>query len=299
MLSKFFILVKRGLELFIKNLSLHFVSITTVATILFIFNIFFIIGYSVDFFIKNMVDIQTVRVYLNTDNKKEIDKLIDQIKEMRSIDEVKYYSSKETYEYLKDSNFNTKYLKMIPKDFFPAFIEVKINPKYRKLKFVKEIETNLSDFKIVDMASFGESWIMNFLSFRYGIHFFLVVLTILLIISMSSIIYNTIKISLFRYKEQIRIYNLVGATRSFIILPFIFTIIIEMTISFIISMLVTIFIFKTMNSFLLESININFLLIPKFYLYIIFYFIVIVISVLASFLSISSFLNKMGAINDN
>lgn len=298
-LTKLFILLTRGKDLFIRNLSLHLVSMITIATVLFVFNIFLMIGYSADSFVKSLSNIQTVRVYLNSDDPKEISALNDNILDMKTVDSVKYFSSEETYSHLKNSQFNEKYLKVIPADFFPEFIEVTINEKYRDLNYIKDIETQLSSFKIVDVASFGESWILNFISFRYGIQFFLTILGMLLILAMCSIIYNTIKISLFRYKDQIRIYNLVGATRSFITLPFLFTIIIEITLSYFIAMSTGIFIFKAMNSMILESINIRFLIVPHYYLYLICYLIILFVSVLAGQFSVNSFLNKMGAINES
>lgn len=298
-LTKLFILLSRGKDLFIKNISLHLVSMVTIATVLFVFNIFLMIGYSADTFVKSFSNIQTVRVYLNTNDQTAINDLNNKILDMKAVEKIQYFSPQDTYDHLKQSQFNEKYLKVIPVDFFPEFIEVTINEKYRDIAYIKDIEAQLSSFKIVDVASFGESWILNFISFRYGIQLFLTILAILLLIAMCSIIYNTVKISLFRYKEQIKIYNLVGATKSFIILPFIATIVIEITISYFTAMFLGILIFQTMNSLILETININFLIVPSYYLYIVCYFLILLVSVLAGQLSVNSFLNKMGTINES
>lgn len=297
--TKFLFLIGRGKDLFIRNLSLHLVSMITIATVLFVFNLFLIIGYSADSFISSLSNIQTVRVYLNTSEKEAIENLKSQILEINAIDEVKYYSSQETYNYLKDSQMNQKYLKIIPQEFFPDFMEVTVNEKYRDIKYIKDIETQLSEFKAVDVASFGESWILNFISFRYGIHFFLTILAILLSLAMCSIIYNTIKISLFRYRDEIQIYNLVGATRSFIIVPFLLTVMLEITISFGIAMFSGIVIFNLMNKMILESINIEFLIIPHYLIYIICYAVIATISLSAGLFSVNSFLHRMGTINES
>ncbi len=299
MTNKLFFLINRSFLLFKRNLSLHLVSIITIATVLFIFNIFLIIGFSTNNLVTSIANIQTIRVYIDVADNKTINDLKEKILTLNTVEKVEYFSPEDTYKRLKNSQINSKYLKLIPKDLFPDFIEVTIKKEFRDLKYVKDIEAQLNGFENVTSASYGETWILNFISFRFGIQMFLTLLAILLGLAMCSIIYNTIKISLFQYKEEIQIYDLVGATRSFIIVPFIFTAFLEILIGFVFSTFLGIFILKSVNSFVLQSLDISFFVIPGFGVYFIYFLILVAVSILSGYFSINSFLNKMGTINES
>ncbi len=298
MTSKLFFLLNRSFILFKRNLSLHLVSIITITTVLFVFNIFLIIGYSTNNLISSIASIQTIKVYLDNPDNKTINKLKKEILSLNAVEKVEYFSSEQSYKRLKNSQINGDYINLIPKDLFPDFLEVTIKKQFRELKYVKDIENQLNNMKNVHSASYGETWILNFISFKFGIQMFLTLLAFLLGLAMCSIIYNTIKISLFQYKEEIQIYDLVGATRSFIRVPFIFTAFLEILISFLISTFISVAILKSVNHYILESLSISFFVIPSFGIYLTYFIILIVVSTLSGFFSINSFLNKMGTINE-
>jgi cell division transport system permease protein len=274
------------------------VSIITITTVLFVFNLFLIIGFSTNNLVTGISNIQTIRVYLESSDNKTINELKEKILSLNSVEKVEYFSPEKTYQRLKNTQINSKYLKLIPKDLFPDFIEVTIKEQFRDLKYIRDIESQLNGLENVNSASYGESWILNFISFKFGIQMFLTLLAVLLGLAMCFIIYNTIKISLYQYKEEIQIYNLVGATRSFIIVPFIFTSFLEVFLSFLFSTLIGIFILKSVNHYILESLDISFFIIPGFFIYCVYFLLLIVVSILSGYLSVNSFLNKMGTINE-
>ncbi|MCX8083543.1 MAG: permease-like cell division protein FtsX [Calditerrivibrio sp.] len=255
-------------------------------------------SYSVDNFFGNLVNIQNIRAYLKDTSKDKVDKLMLELKKLRSVKEVKFYSSAESHRYLKNSYMGEKYLELLPQEFFPSFIEIVLKDSFQELRYVKEVELELSKSDIVEVTSFGEKWLINFLSVKVGLKIFVMVLTFLLSVSIGSVIYNTINLKLYKFKDEIKIYNLVGATRSFIVTPFVFASIIEVTLSFLVAFILQYITFFSIKYFFLDKLGLIFIKNPSFFLLLAIYTSILVISFLASILSVFSFLDKMGAIGE-
>ncbi len=297
-MKKFIFLFLRGLKFFYTNISINIASILTVTTILFVFHIFLTISLSVNDFFTGMGNIQSIRLYLNTENKKEINDFMKKLNNLESIESTTYFSQEDTMKYINKSTSNISYLQNIPKEFYPHFIEAKIKSEYSNFSSVEKLEETLKSFNIVDVASYGEKWIVNFSSLNYGFKIFLSILTILLALALSTILYNTIKINLYRYKDEIKIYSLVGASRTFIITPIVIAVIIESLISYLLSATGSYLTFLTLNMKILHPIDIYFIKLPELFTLALIFGVLILISVFSGIISVKTFLNNMGAINE-
>jgi cell division transport system permease protein len=297
-LTKAKFLIKRGLILFRKNLAINLTSIVTIVTALYIFFLFFTLSYSIDNFFDKLVNVQNIRAYLKTYDKTKVDHFINSIKKLKSVETVKFFSQEDAYLSLKKSYMGEDYLGLLPKEFFPSFIEITLKDGFRDIRYVKEIETEVSKFDIIDVTSYGGKWLLNFLSVKIGLKIFVLILTLLLSISIGSVIYNTINLNLFKFKEELKIYSLVGATRSFISVPYILSSLIEANLSFFSAFLLQFATFKLVNVFFLEKLGVVFLTFPSFSLLVLIYFVIITITTMATVFSLFNFLDKMGAIGE-
>jgi len=299
-LTKFLILIKNGFLLFKRNIAINITSIITIITALYIFFIFFVLSYSVDLFFGKLVNIQNIRAYTTTNaDLKKVNSLIGDLKRLRSIKDVKFYSSKDSYKYLKESYMSEKYLELLPEEFFPSFLEITLKDNYREIIYVKEVEAELAKYDIIDVTSFGEKWLLNFLSIKVGLKIFVMILTFLLSISIGSVIYNTINLKLFKFKDEIKIYSLVGATRSFITVPYIVASIIETIISFFVAFVLQVITFALIKQFFLDRLGISFLQSPSFSIILSIFIIIVLISAISALLSVLSFLDRnLGAIGE-
>lgn len=297
-MTKFLFLIKRGFNFFSTNLSLNLASIFTTTTILFVFHIFFTMSVSLDSFFSELTNIQSIRLYLKTEDTKKIDEFMKKIQNLETIKEVEYYSPGETLKYLRNNTNNINYLNNIPAEFFPHFIEAKIKGEYRNLDNIRELEQTLNDYEIVDVASYGEKWIVNFTTLNYSMKFFIFMLTALLATALSTILYNTIKINLYRYIDEIKIYSLVGASRTFIIVPILISVIMEFTISYLVATGLSFGAFFLFNEKLLHNIGIYFIQLPDVIMLLIIFAALLCVSVLAGLISVKTFLKNMGAINE-
>ncbi|MCA1933344.1 MAG: permease-like cell division protein FtsX [Calditerrivibrio sp.] len=297
-LYKLLFLIRRGLTLFKRNIAINITSIITIITALYIFFIFFILSYSTDNFFGKLVNIQNIRAYVNTEDKGKIDSFIKYMKKLQIVKDVKFFSSEDSHKSLKESYMGEDYLNRLPKEFFPSFVEITLKDEFRDIKSVKSLEVEISKFDIIDVTSYGEKWLLNFLSVKVGLKIFLIALTFLLSLSIGSVIYNTINLNLFKFKNEIKIYSLVGATRTFIAAPYIFSSIIEVTLSFIIGFILQFVTFEFIKYFFLDKLGVIFITYPSFFICLMIYLVIILISAISSILSIYTFMDKMGAIGE-
>lgn len=297
-MKKLLYLINKGLTLYKKNFKLSISSIITLFTIFFIYQFLFTIGFSINEFFTKLSKIQNIRVYLKTDDTKKIEQFIDDVNKLNMVKNVKYYSQEDAYNYLKENTYNLKYLEKVSKHFFPSFVEITVFEKFSDMKFISQIEEEINKNEIVEVASFGEKWILKFASTKYSLQFFMLIVTILLSISIAFIVINVINLNLYKFKDEIKIYSLVGATRFFIIFPFIIATIIEFFVSFLASTLINSGVFYLINSTILSAIDIDFIRLPNIYLISImgFYFLLITIS--SAYFSSSRFLNNASIADD-
>ncbi|WP_022850431.1 cell division protein FtsX [Limisalsivibrio acetivorans] len=292
------IMLQHGFRLFRETMTLNVASVITVVTVLFIYNMFVVVGISVDSFLKEMTRVNSIRVYLRTENKIAIDELRKDFADLQGVEEVVYYSSEDSFKHLQETTVNINYLDKIPEDLFPSFIEVKVEEGFQDGGYIRKLERQIIAFENVDVASYGEKWVQNFSDIRSAVKLFMIILTMFLTISMGIIIFNTIRLSLFRYREDIQIYSLVGATRSFIEMPYLISSFVEVSIGFVLSSSVVYGFMLFLNNKLLAPVELDFVLLPGLGYYIKTYLFLIFVSIIASMLSVTSFLNKVKSIND-
>jgi len=243
-------------------------------------------------FFNNLSSVQNIRVYLKTDDNGSIIEFIKNIKQLNSVESVTIYSKEDAYNYLKNNTYNLKYIENISIDYFPSFIEIKLKDKFKDLIFINQIKSEISKFDIIDVASFGEQWVLKFASLKYSLQIFILFVTILLSISVAFISMNVISLNLYKFKDEIKIYSLVGATKAFIIIPFIFATVVEFLVSFSISLGLNTAVFYSLNSTIMPAVSINFIRIPNIYIYSLMAIYFFSISVFSSYFTSVKFLRK-------
>ena len=226
-------------------------------------------------------------------------RIAEALSSMKAVSGVDIYSPEEAYEYLSRSTSNINYLEKIPKDFFPSFLEVHIDEEFRNPINVRRVEREIIKHPEVDVASYGEKWIEHFSKIRASLRLFMILLTGLLTASVSFIIFNTIRLSLFRYKSDIKIFSLVGATRSFIELPYLISSMIEITVSFLLSLGLVTSTMYILNDRLLRPVELNFLAMPDTDFFIKIYIYLLVVTIISGKISVTSFLKKVKSINES
>lgn len=295
---KIIFLLQKGLKFFRRNFKNNITSIISIMTILLLLNIIGTLIYSTNHFFNEISKIESIRIYLKNSDNDTVENIIKTLKKLEGISDIKYYSSKEAYESLKNNKEITEYIRLIPQDLFPEYIDAKIKDNFRDLNYIYKLKENIEQLRGVLKTSVGESWIISFAKIKFAINFFFIILVIFISLSVAAIVYNMIKLNMYKFKREIKILSLVGATKSFIIVPIILSSIFESIISFIFSGIIAFIIINYIINKSLLSLGIVFILLPPLSYLIVYFTIFIILISLFSYISASSFLKRSGSIYD-
>ena len=180
MSSKLTYLFMRGVIRFFVILRSNFLSFLTLTTVIFMYHVFWVAGSGTAGFLNHLSQANTIRVYLANNNDIIAEQILSSIKVLDNVTSAKYYSQKDA----------------------KAFA-VANAPKAGHIKGVDEV-------------SYGKEYMIKFKAIGRGAWLFITAMSVLFALSAVFVVYNTIKLSLYKYKEEIKLYSLVGATRPFI-----------------------------------------------------------------------------------
>jgi cell division transport system permease protein len=210
-------MVMRGVSLFIKYISENILSILALTALFTAFHIIFLAGGALRDFTETAVRFDTMRVYAQDFP----DQMMDKISSAAGVEAVeKVYSPSDTKAYISSSAASPSALDALPAEFFPAFAEIKIKPEYRDIDSLKHLSEELSAVNGVESVSFGEKWMEELGKLRLSVEAVLAICAAIFTAAGCVIIYQTVSVTLFRYRREVRIYAVVGGTRAFIIIPF-------------------------------------------------------------------------------
>lgn len=294
--SKGLYLFMRGISKFIHLIRSNFLSFTTIITILFIYHIFFVMGMGSASFLSHVASSHTIRAYLNIENAVLADNVINEIKSLAAIESMKYYSQKESKEFAIKNAPRAAGLSSFSEEFFPPFIE--IIPVDKSIKALEALAEKVSKLSGVDEASFGKEYVAKFLSISRGAWAFIIATSVLFALALIFIIYSSVRICLYRFRQEIQLYNLVGATKPFIMLPYIFAGLLLTLFAFILSVILFYLAFIPFNTMLLIPSGINIFSPPSALYFFILLGAVLLITLLASSRSVARFLRQVSSINE-
>ncbi len=175
--------------------------------------------------IKEKIDLS---LYLKPDSpESEILELKNRINSMERVRLVKYTSKQEALNFFRDKNKNNP-------EILQAILELGKNPLSPSLVIVPEDvemipdlieELRAIDSNIIESRDFSDNRILlekiNTITDRISdVGFFII---LVFIITSLLVVYNSIKVAVYTQKREIEIMRLVGASNSFIYLPFLFS----------------------------------------------------------------------------
>ncbi|MCK9438899.1 MAG: permease-like cell division protein FtsX [Patescibacteria group bacterium] len=175
--------------------------------------------------IKEKIDLS---LYLKPDApESEILELKNKINSMERVRAVKYTSKQEALDFFRDKNKNNP-------EILQAILELGKNPLSPSLVIVPENvdmipdlieELRAIDSDVVESRDFSDNRVLlekiNTITDRISdVGFFII---LVFIITSLLVVYNSIKVAVYTQKREIEIMRLVGASNSFIYLPFLFS----------------------------------------------------------------------------
>jgi cell division transport system permease protein len=279
-------MIMRGISLFIKYLSENTLAILALTALFAAFHLIFLSGGALNSYTKNASRFDVMRVYARDFSPLILEQL-SSAEEVENIEKI--YSPAETREYMALSASFTDSFEPLPIEFFPSFAELKIKAEYRSYNSLKNLANELSAINGVDSVSFGEKWIEGFARLRFSVEALLALCSAIFAAAGGIIIYQTITVSLFRYRREVRIYAVVGGTRTFIIVPFVVAAACISLICFAFSTLAFYLLAKLIRPVVVQMVDIPFSPTPCYWC--IFALLSLIISMFAGFISSRHFLN--------
>ncbi len=206
-----------------KNKSMSFITIGIITISIFIFGLFITGTANLMNIIKIAEDKIEMIAYLDDNlTDKDIEILNNQISTIVGVQKTEFISKEKALEKFKAELGNDEdLLNVFDINPLPASIKIYINMAYKTPEYLDEIARKVSLFEGVEDVDYGADWVKEL--DRIVKILFIIDLIIGIIIALASvfIVFNTIRLTVYARKDQIDIMDLVGATESFIEVPYI------------------------------------------------------------------------------
>ncbi|MDO8241087.1 MAG: permease-like cell division protein FtsX [Candidatus Moranbacteria bacterium] len=247
---------KEALKNFTRNgwLSIATVSILTMS--LFVISVFFVVTLAVDDVLQNVQERVNISIYFKSDVSVEnINAAKADLEKFKEIKSVEYVSKEQALESFKNSSIAKPII-------MQALDEIGGNPLWpslavkttdsRQYELISEYvkKSNFStDVSSVNYAQNKEN-IDKLNKIIITIRKIGIVLGLLFTIISLLVTFNAIRITIYTHKNEVEIMRLVGASNSFIRLPFIFEGVIYGILSSVVSMILLVISIKLINIYL-------------------------------------------------
>ncbi len=214
------------LQTAVKNLIhekwINILTVLTIAVGLMILGTFILITLNLDATIKQWAKGFELVVYLKDDISADEEKLLNEyLQENPDIIETKYISKdlalKELQQTLGPTN---SILEGFTENPLPASFELKLKPEALDPIRIKLKSSQIKQLAGVDDVQYGEKWLSSLNIISKGMKIITAFIGNIIFIAVAFATYSTIKILFYRRVEEIETLKLLGATRSFIRLPF-------------------------------------------------------------------------------
>lgn len=297
--EKFLFFCIRGGRIFMQNITQNLLSVVAIATITFIFGLLINVGISVNTLVTNLSGTESVRVYLKEIPEDRVALLLDALKKQPPVESATYLDAKASREFILNNVKGVSAMSTLSEDFFPRLISITLKQEYRDDASVQQISAALSKMSGVEAVSSGGKWTEHFRMIRSSLKTFLFLIGGLMALCVGVVIFTTIKLTMFRYRDEIRTYNLVGGTRAFVATPFLFSSMIEALLSGVVAAgFLSLFVFLA-NKQLLSPVGLDFLAQPGLSTLLFLLLFLLVITLVSGFISVSLFMDKVASINED
>ncbi|WP_417913331.1 cell division protein FtsX [Candidatus Electronema sp. TJ] len=143
------------------------------------------------------------------------------IEKFDKVDRIEFVSKLEAYDRFKGQLDDSQdVLKDIPKDFLPPSIEIYPRRNLESLGKVKEFSAYLEELPGVLKVQYGREWVERFNSFVQLLQVVVFLSGGLLIMTTTFMIGHSIRLTVFSRKNELELLRLVGASNSYIRVPF-------------------------------------------------------------------------------
>lgn len=241
--------IREGFRTIARNSSLFILSLLVTSISLFLLSLFALVTVNLYHFL-NILD-EKIEIIAFLDEHADVDALKSNILNISGVKEVLFISSEQALKSLQDELEGTEeVLNVFEDNPLPASLRIKLATKYRNKQGLEEISGKIILLKGVDETIYGGEIVNELKKITDVITIFDAGLLLIIIFSVIFVIFQTIKLTIFARSTEIEIMKLVGASPSFIAVPFTFEGVIQGALGGFIAYLLTIITHRIALSFL-------------------------------------------------
>lgn len=213
--------IREGFRTIIRSRSLFILSLLVTAISFYLLSIFGLVTVNL-YKMANLLD-EKIEIIAFLEERTDINWLKNSIQKIAGVQEVVYVSAETALKQLQEEIAETKEIVRVFEDNpLPASIRIKLEPQYRNTKGLEEISTKVLLLKGVKDTIYGGELVEQLKRITNIMLFFDIGLLIIITLSVIFVIFQTIKLTIFAHATEIEIMKLVGATDTFITIPFVF-----------------------------------------------------------------------------
>ncbi len=217
---RFMYALKEAISGFRKSKLSSFASVFVLFISLFAIGVFVVTGYNLNRLIKAIKEKIEIEVFLKDGlSNARIDSLLKEVKSIDGVENVIFISKDEAAK-IFEKEFGENIFNVLDFNPLPASFKIKLKEEHRTMRGVESVVRKLRQFPEFEDIKYRKT-LLNVLERRFKIlsQVFLIGGVLLALISILLVI-NTIRLTIYAKRKLIKTMQLVGATRGFIISPF-------------------------------------------------------------------------------
>ena len=213
--------IREGLRTITRNASLFLMSLLVTSISLFLLSLFAFVTVNLYHFL-NILD-EKIEIIAFLEQNADYEALESNIMKINGVREVIYVSSEQALKDLQAELKETEeVLSVFENNPLPASIRIKLLAKFRNARGLEEISDKVMLLRGIRETIYGGELVDQLKKITGVITTFDIALLLIIIFSVVFVIFQTIKLTIFARSTEIDIMKLVGASNTFIAIPFTF-----------------------------------------------------------------------------
>lgn len=213
--------IREGLRTITRNASLFIMSLLVTSISLFLLSLFAFVTVNLYHFL-NILD-EKIEIIAFLEQNADYQALESNIMKINGVRDVIYVSSEQALKELQAELKETEeVLRVFETNPLPASLRIKLLAKFRNARGLEEISDKVMLLRGIRETIYGGELVDQLKKITGVITTFDIALLLIIIFSVVFVIFQTIKLTIFARATEIDIMKLVGASNSFIAIPFTF-----------------------------------------------------------------------------
>ncbi len=213
--------IREGIRTIVRSRSLFILSLLVAAISFYLLSIFGLVTVNL-YRMANVLD-EKIEIIVFLEDRANIQQLKESIRKINGVHDIVYISAETALKQLQEEVAETREIvKVFETNPLPASIRIKLEPNFRNMCGLEEISQKILLLKGVKDAIYGGELVEQLKRITHIMLFFDIGLLIIITLSVIFVIFQTIKLTIVAHSTEIEIMRLVGATDTFITIPFVF-----------------------------------------------------------------------------